>query len=106
MSTRSSPRWCATADRPKPCSPQFGSAAINAGSDASATGLATDQRGQPRISGTHVDIGAVGRFQAGLMVSSSKMDSGENTLRAALLHNSPRLHHHFRPESFQPGHPC
>jgi hypothetical protein len=39
--------------------PLFGSPAINAGSDAAAGGLATDQRGYPRPSGPHVDIGAV-----------------------------------------------
>jgi uncharacterized delta-60 repeat protein len=35
-----------------------GSPAIDAGDDAAAAGLTTDQRGLPRISGAHVDIGA------------------------------------------------
>jgi hypothetical protein len=38
--------------------PLPGSAAIDRGSDAAAS-LRTDQRGYPRIAGTHVDIGAV-----------------------------------------------
>ena len=39
--------------------PLFGSPAINAGSEFAASGLLTDQRGYPRPSGQHVDIGAV-----------------------------------------------
>jgi hypothetical protein len=39
--------------------PGAGSAAINAGSSAAATGLTTDQRLLPRLSGSAVDIGAV-----------------------------------------------
>jgi len=39
---------------PLPSSP-----AINAGYDAAASGLATDQRGYRRLSGAHVDIGSV-----------------------------------------------
>jgi Concanavalin A-like lectin/glucanases superfamily len=39
--------------------PLAGSPAINAGSDAVTNYLATDQRGHPRLSGPHVDIGAV-----------------------------------------------
>ncbi len=39
--------------------PQSGSPAIDAGSDAAASGITTDQRGYPRLSGLHVDIGAV-----------------------------------------------
>ena len=39
--------------------PLPGSPAIDAGSDAAASGLATDQRGFARIAGAHVDIGAV-----------------------------------------------
>jgi fibronectin-binding autotransporter adhesin len=65
--------------------PQFGSPAINAGSDATTSFLTTDQRGQPRKSGTHVDIGAV-EFQVGPVVSSTT-DSGENTLRDAITYN-------------------
>jgi hypothetical protein len=37
---------------------QSGSPAIDAGSDTAATSLTTDQRGQPRVSGAHVDVGA------------------------------------------------
>jgi hypothetical protein len=39
--------------------PLFGSPAIDAGSDAAASMFTTDQRGYPRRSGPHVDIGAV-----------------------------------------------
>lgn len=38
--------------------PLPGSPAIDAGADASASPFATDQRGLPRLSGDHVDIGA------------------------------------------------
>ena len=39
--------------------PLFGSPAIDAGDDSAASPLVTDQRGYPRLSGAHVDIGAV-----------------------------------------------
>jgi hypothetical protein len=39
--------------------PLYGSPAIDAGLDSVTNFLATDQRGYPRLSGTHVDIGAV-----------------------------------------------
>jgi hypothetical protein len=39
--------------------PLRGSPAINAGSDAIAAGITTDQRGYARVSGAHVDIGSV-----------------------------------------------
>lgn len=39
--------------------PLAGSPAIDAGLDSVTTFIATDQRGYPRLSGTHVDIGAV-----------------------------------------------
>jgi len=39
--------------------PLRGSPAIDGGSDAAAGGIATDQRGYPRVSGLRVDIGAV-----------------------------------------------
>jgi len=39
--------------------PLFGSPAIDAGADSVTNCLATDQRGCPRCSGAHVDIGAV-----------------------------------------------
>ena len=39
--------------------PLPGSPAIDAGNDADAIQFTTDQRGYPRLSGAHVDIGAV-----------------------------------------------
>jgi hypothetical protein len=39
--------------------PLFGSPAIDAGADSATNTFATDQRGYPRCSGAHVDIGAV-----------------------------------------------
>jgi len=39
--------------------PLFGSPAVDAGSDSLIGGYTTDQRGYPRASGAHVDIGAV-----------------------------------------------
>lgn len=39
--------------------PLPGSPAIDAGDDTAASGLTTDQRGYPRLSGPHADIGAV-----------------------------------------------
>jgi len=48
--------------------PLPGSPALDAGNDAAAATLATDQRGYPRLSGAHVDIGAV-EFQSGVVVT-------------------------------------
>ena len=67
--------------------PLFGSPAIDAGSDAATNSLVTDQRGLPRLSGMHVDLGAV-EFQAGPLVLTNS-DSGENSLRAAAAYSSP-----------------
>ncbi|MEJ2509905.1 MAG: choice-of-anchor Q domain-containing protein, partial [Gammaproteobacteria bacterium] len=39
--------------------PLAGSPALDAGDDSVTDFLSTDQRGNPRLSGTHVDIGAV-----------------------------------------------
>ena len=39
--------------------PLFGSPAMDTGDDLATSFLATDQRGSPRLSGAHVDIGAV-----------------------------------------------
>jgi predicted outer membrane repeat protein len=39
--------------------PEFGSPVIDAGTDWATNGLNTAQRGDPRLSGSHVDIGAV-----------------------------------------------
>ena len=45
---------------PTPTAPPLpGSPAVDAGSDAAASLFTTDQRGYPRLAGTHVDIGAV-----------------------------------------------
>jgi predicted outer membrane repeat protein len=45
---------------PTPTMPPLpGSPAIDAGNDAAAGSLTTDQRGYPRVSGAHMDIGAV-----------------------------------------------
>ena len=60
--------------------PLPGSPALDAGNDAAVTGLATDQRGFPRISGAHVDLGAV-EFQTAIV--SNTADSGPGSLRAA-----------------------
>lgn len=60
--------------------PLPGSPALDAGNDAAVTGLATDQRGYPRISGAHVDLGAV-EFQTAIV--SNTADSGPGSLRAA-----------------------
>ncbi|HLX71366.1 MAG TPA: S53 family peptidase, partial [Verrucomicrobiae bacterium] len=58
-----------------------GSPAIDAGSDAAAAGIATDQRGQARVAGPSVDIGAA-EFQANPVVITN--DSGPGTLRYAV----------------------
>jgi predicted outer membrane repeat protein len=60
--------------------PLPGSPVLDAGNDAAVTGLATDQRGFPRISGAHVDLGAV-EFQTAIV--SNTADSGPGSLRAA-----------------------
>jgi hypothetical protein len=67
--------------------PLPGSPAVDAGNDTVTNTFATDQRGYPRLSGSHLDIGAV-EFQCGLVVSSTA-DSGESTLRAAVAYNPP-----------------
>jgi hypothetical protein len=61
--------------------PRPGSPAIDAGLDSITNLLATDQRGFPRRSGAHVDIGSV---EAQVTVVSNLNDSGIGSLRAAL----------------------
>ena len=67
---------------------QNGSPAINAGVNSAALGLAGDQRGQSRLSGSAVDIGAV-EMQAAesfyvpvTNIVTTVADSGPNSLRA------------------------
>jgi hypothetical protein len=60
--------------------PLPGSPALDAGNDAAVAGLATDQRGYPRISGAHVDIGAA-ELQTAIVTTTA--DSGPGSLRAA-----------------------
>jgi hypothetical protein len=52
--------------------PLAGSPAINAGSDAVAAGIITDQRGYPRVVGSAVDIGAV-EYEALVITSPSSV---------------------------------
>ena len=68
-----------------------GSAAIDRGDDAvlnAPFNLATDQRGRPRKSGAHVDIGAFELGLATVLVSNTN-DSGAGSLRQAILYSSP-----------------
>jgi len=60
--------------------PLPGSPALDAGNDAAVTGLTTDARGYPRISGAHVDIGAA-ELQTAIVTTTA--DSGPGSLRAA-----------------------
>jgi CSLREA domain-containing protein len=56
-----------------------GSPALNAGD---ASGLATDQRGQPRVFGASADIGAV---EMRPIIVSNTQDGGANSLRQAII---------------------
>ncbi len=67
--------------------PLVGSPAINGGDDAMSATYVYEQRRLPRLSGAHVDIGAV-EFQSPAIVSSAA-DSGENTLRSAIVYGAP-----------------
>ena len=60
--------------------PLGGSPAINAGADSVTNLLMTDQRGCPRLSGSHVDIGAV-EIQPVIVMNTN--DDGPGSLRAA-----------------------
>jgi hypothetical protein len=65
---------------------QSGSPAINAGVNSAASGLATDQRGQPRLSGGVVDIGAVEMqpAESPYYPVTTTADSGPHSLRYAV----------------------
>jgi hypothetical protein len=60
--------------------PLAGSPAINAGLDSVTNLFTTDQRGYPRLAGTHVDIGAV-EVQPAIVLNAN--DDGPGSLRAA-----------------------
>jgi hypothetical protein len=60
--------------------PLGGSPAINAGADSVTDLLTTDQRGSPRLAGSHVDIGAV-EIQPIIVMNTN--DDGPGSLRAA-----------------------
>jgi hypothetical protein len=62
--------------------PLAGSPAIDAGADTVTSYLSADQRGYPRLSGAHVDIGAV-EFVTPAVVTTTA-DSGAGSLRAAV----------------------
>jgi hypothetical protein len=66
--------------------PLHGSPAIDAGTDSVTGFLATDQRGLPRLSGGHVDIGAV-EIQNSVVTNLN--DNGAGSLRQAILSSSP-----------------
>jgi hypothetical protein len=61
------------------------SSSIDAGTDSVTSFLTTDQRGLPRKSGSHVDIGAV-EVQSGQVYSivENILDSGAGSLRQVL----------------------
>jgi fibronectin-binding autotransporter adhesin len=60
--------------------PLGGSPAINAGVDSVTNLLMTDQRGRPRLAGSHVDVGAV-EIQPVIVMNTN--DDGPGSLRAA-----------------------
>jgi hypothetical protein len=64
------------------------SAAIDTGDDSITNALATDQRGHPRKSGAHVDIGAVEIDHPAFVVANNN-DSGAGSLRQAISDASP-----------------
>ena len=53
-------------------------APLDAADDSAANTFATDQRGGPRLTGAHVDIGAV---EAQVLVVTTTADSGPGSLR-------------------------
>jgi len=69
--------------------PEPGSPAIDAGTDSVTSFLTTDQRGLPRKSGAHVDIGAV-EDQSGQYYSivENTLDAGPGSLRQ-VISNAP-----------------
>ena len=60
--------------------PTAGSPAIDAGADLATNFFATDQRGFPRRSGLHVDIGAT-ESAVGTYIVTTNADSGSGSLR-------------------------
>ena len=75
--------WVITADPTFTIPPLPGSLAVDAGSDFATNFFATDQRGLPRLSGAHVDIGAV-EAQYETLVVSNTADDGTGSLRTAI----------------------
>ena len=67
--------------------PYAGSPAIDAGSDAITSVLATDQRGFPRLSGAHVDIGAAEVNVNSIVTTNS--NGGSGSLRNAIASVAP-----------------
>ena len=67
---------------PQTMPPTAGSPAIDAGSDAVTNVVTTDERGFPRLSGAHVDIGAVEVNSNSLVTTVA--DAGPGSLRYAL----------------------
>jgi hypothetical protein len=65
------------------------SAAIDAGDDSVTNSLATDQRGHPRKSGAHVDIGAYEVNPPLSLVVSNTNDSGVSSLRQVIVDVAP-----------------
>ncbi len=70
--------------------PLPGSPAVDAGSDSATSLFATDQRGLPRLSGLHVDIGAV-EVQFVTLIVSNTLDSGAGSLRQAIAQTTTNL---------------
>jgi hypothetical protein len=64
--------------------PLNGSPAIDAGADDTVGSLTTDQRGLPRFSRLHVDIGAA-EWQMPALVVTSLEDSGPGSLRESVV---------------------
>ena len=68
--------------------PLAGSPAIDAGDDSAASLLVTDQRGYPRLSGAHVDIGAV-------EAQFAPANNPPLLMNSALFHRQRRRHFQF-----------
>jgi hypothetical protein len=66
--------------------PLADSPAIDAGSDAVAAGITTDQRGYPRVVGPSVDIGAV-EYESSALVSNDA-DNGPGSLRYVITYTT------------------
>ncbi|NOS72456.1 MAG: hypothetical protein HOP33_21355 [Verrucomicrobia bacterium] len=88
--TNSSPLLAALANYGGPTPtlrPLIGSPAIDAGNDASASGLSFDQRGRSRTSGIHVDLGAVEVTTNSIVTTIA--DSGAGSLRTVVANIEP-----------------